>query len=125
MEMNNRDTIKKRVIEFVAEYWVWSPDDLDEDTDLYRDLGIFGDDVNSLFVALSKEFDLPPDKIDLQGCFPGEAHLLNPFPAFFFKPKRRIQIKHLIDAVLFKRWPEFETVRRGKIMGGGRGSALF
>jgi len=110
MESGDRDATKTQVIEFIAEWWKWSIDDLDEDTDLYRDLRIRGDDVDDLFMALSEEFDLPLDNLDLRGCFPGEGHFFNPFPTLFFRPKRRIRIRHLIDAVLLKRWPELENV---------------
>lgn len=108
MASSERISAKKRVIELVARECGYQPDELDEDTDLYRDLNVIGDDVDDLFVALSKEFDLPLDEIDVRGCFPGEPHLFSLFSDLFFRPKRRIRIRHLIDAVLTKRWPELE-----------------
>jgi hypothetical protein len=71
---------------------------------------IYGDDVDELFLELSEEFDISLEGIDLRGCFPGEPHLFNPFPTLLFRPKRRVRIRHLVDAVLLKKWPAPEAV---------------
>jgi len=110
MESSDRDVIKTQVVELIAEFWGWSLDDLSEETDLYRDLNISGDDVDDLFLALSERFDLPLGEIDLRRCFPGEPHFFNPFPKLLFRPKRRIRVRHLIDAILLKRWPELDQL---------------
>jgi len=110
MEFIERITIQKKVFEIVATICGRSYDKLDEDKDLYRDLKIWGDAVDDLLLNFSKEFHFPIDKIDVSGCFPGEAHMFNPLPTLLFKPKRRIRIKHLVDAVLLKKWPDLEKI---------------
>jgi hypothetical protein len=108
MELSDRDAIKQKVITFVGECCGYQPDELNEDTDLYRDPGVMGDDVDELFLELSEKLGLPLDKIDVRGCFPGEPHLFNPLPTLFFRLKRRVRLRHLIDAVFFKQWPELD-----------------
>ena len=115
MESSEVIAIKKKVIEFVAEQAACQPDEIDEDTDLYRDLRVEGDDAWDLFLDFSKEFHFPPDEIDVEGCFPDEPHMCNFFSFFFFRPKRRVRIKHLIDAVMSKKWPQLEEVNRTRI----------
>lgn len=114
MESTERIAVKKKVIELVAEQSGSQPDEIDENTDLYRDLRIWGDDVDSLFIEFSKEFNFPLCEIDVRGCFPGEAHMFNPLPTLLFKPRRRVRIRHLIDAAMSKTWPELEEVKRAR-----------
>jgi hypothetical protein len=106
MESTERIAVKKKVIEFVAQQTDSQPDELDENTDLFRDLRVEGDDVDDLFLEFSKEFNFPLCEIDVRGCFPGEL----PFFDLFFRPKRRVRIRHLIDAVLSKKWPELDNL---------------
>ena len=109
--MCDRMAIKKKVIKMVAEQMGKSPNRINEDADLYRDLKIYGDDIDELLDDLAKEFDFHPlNELDVSDCFAGEAHMFNPLPTLFFKPKRRIRVKHLIDAIWLKKLPEFENV---------------
>ena len=107
-DAREKSAATRRVIEFLAQQCGYRPDELDESMDLYGDLKVWGDDVDELFIEFSEEFGLALDEVDVCGCFPGEVNLFNPFPRLFFRPKRRIRIKHLVDAVLQKTWPELE-----------------
>ena len=98
------------MIEFVAEQCGGQPNEIDENTDLYRDLNIIGDDAYDLFQDFSKEFNFPIDEIDIRGCFPNEPNLLSLFTDIFFRPKRRVRVRHLIDAVLLEKWPDLEKI---------------
>lgn len=110
MKSSERIAIKKRVIEFVAKQCGGQPNEIDENTDLYRDLNIIGDDAYNLFQDFSKEFNFPIDEIDIRRCFPYEPHMFSLFSDIFYRPKRRIRIRHLIDAVLLKKWPDLEKI---------------
>lgn len=110
MKSRERIAIKNRVIKFVAEQCGGQPNEIDENTDLYRDLNIIGDDVDDLFQDFSKEFNFPIDEIDISGCFPNEPNMATFFSDIFFRPKQRVRVKHLIDAVLLKKWPDLEKI---------------
>ena len=104
--MSDRIDIKKIVIEVIAEQMGKSPNRIDEEADLYRDLKIYGDDIDELLEELAKEFDFHLlEELDMSDCFPGEAHMFNPLPTLFFKHKQRVRVKNLIDAIYLKKQP--------------------
>lgn len=102
--MSDRLATKNKVIQFVSEQLGCLSDELDEDTELYRDLRLWGDDVDPFFLDFCREFDFPPKQIDLSGCFPPEGDIVT--TRLLFRLKRRIRIRHLIDAACLKKWPE-------------------
>lgn len=79
-------------------------------TDLYKDLGLYGEDAEEFLYKFCKHFKLNSNELDIAGCFANEVSSFNLFPKLFFKPSRRIRIKHLVLAVENNSWPEFELI---------------
>jgi len=100
----------RRVIEFVARERGSRPEAIHEDSDLWEDLGLAGDDVDEFFLAFSEEFGVPLKGTPLKGCFPGEGWILFWPQEHFFKPTRRYRVRELIEAAGTGRWPRAEPI---------------
>ena len=109
-DMSERDRIKTEIFKLIAGVRLFPPTRLNENSDLYRDLKIWSDAVDDLFIGFSEELNFPLRDVDVRRCFPGEAHMFNPWPPLFFKPKRRLRVRHLIDAACTKTWLDLEEV---------------
>ena len=107
-DVNDSNDTVRQVIEFVASERGYRPHRVHEHSDLYADLGLYGDDVDEFFEAFLERFEVPIVGLDLSGCFPGEGWWFCFPPTLFFKPTRRLLVKHLIEAAVTKRWPQLE-----------------
>ena len=110
-----RGVLVQKVFEIV-EYAVGSPPGgLSEESDLYKDAGLVGDDVDELFIEFSERLGFPLQQIDVQGCFPDEGSWVFPWRQIFgsFRPERRCRVRHLVEAVETGCWPELELVESG------------
>ncbi len=104
--------VVQQVIDFIREEF-WSPKwGLSENTDLYKDLGLAGDDVEELFLAFADRFGFPAERMYLGGCFPDEGEGTFPLSLIFgkFKPENRCRVRHLVEAVETGEWPALEAV---------------
>ena len=110
--MNEHGDTTQEVIAFVGSERGYRPRRVHEHSDLYADLGMYGDDVDDFFLAFCERFEVPPDGADWSGCFPGEGWWLCFPPTWFFKPTRRLLVKHLIEAAVTKRWPQLAGIPR-------------
>jgi hypothetical protein len=84
-----------------------------EDTEIYRDLGLYGDDLVELIWWLNKEFGVETN-FNLKRYAPRERSFLAELRALQrilgIRPKyeryRSLKIRDIIAAITAKRWPE-------------------
>ncbi|MEZ5975732.1 MAG: DUF1493 family protein [Planctomycetota bacterium] len=79
--------------------------------DLWADLGMAGDDVDEFFLGFAGEFGVPAERIDVEGCFPGECISLREMIfGLRFRPARRCRVRDLVQAAETGDWPALERL---------------
>ncbi len=99
------DDIKNKIIRIISEMHGNRPESIDLTTELYRDLGIDGDDAVELFEMLSEEFKIDFSTIQWGRHFGPEG--FNPFTMLtpsFWRKEIPITLQDLINSAIIGEW---------------------
>lgn len=111
------NNLESRIIELLADFACLPRERVDINTELFRDLGIDGDEASDFILLFSERFSVELSEFRSVEHFGGESSYV-PFLSLLFKRKRLVpisvedlieaaKIKSLSSNVLFKkhRWP--------------------
>jgi acyl carrier protein len=106
------DDLSERVMQMIVDQTACRLSDLRPNTDLFRDLGVDGDDAHDLLLRLSDEFGINMENVRFDRHFGPEASLFHPLAAFtpllprWWRWQRiPVTVADLIEAARTQTWP--------------------